>query len=307
MKEPHWLLQSAENTHSQSGEDGIIAKVLSMLPERDRMCVEFGAWDGVFLSNVRRLIEEESYSAVLIEGDGEKFQQLRANYNGNDKVIPLNCFVGFETDNGLDALLTPLSVSVDFDFLSIDIDGNDFHVWQAINVYRPKLICVEFNPTIPTEVDFVQPADPRVNQGCSLTALCRLAQEKGYELICILPFNAFFIDVKYFHLFEIADNSPGALRQDVSLVTWLFSGFDGSIHIAGSKTLPWHGMKMHERDVQVLPRSLRSYPGTYSTLQSLVLRMYKRWREFRFPQQKRTRRGKRGKNANSPSRRSRSS
>ena len=281
MKESHWLLQFAENTHSQSGEDGIIAKVLAMLPDRNKVCVEFGAWDGMVLSNVRRLIEEEGYSSVLIEGDEDKFQELQANYSGNDKITPLNRFVGCEAANGLDRLLSPLSVPVDFDFLSIDIDGNDFHVWKAISIYRPKLICIEFNPTIPTEVVFVQPADPEVNQGCSLNSLCCLAREKRYELICVLPFNAFFVDAQYFHLFEIANNSPNVLRQDLSLVTWLFSGFDGSIHLSGFKTLPWHGLKMQDSEVQILPRSLRSYPHADSRVQSFLFSLFRRWRRFR--------------------------
>ena len=110
----------------------------------------------------------------------------------------------------------------------------------------------------------------------------RLAKEKEYELICVLPFNAFFIDAKYFHQFGIADNSPQALRQDLSSVTWLFSGYDGSIHISGSKTLPWHGVRMDDSKLQVLPWWFRSYPpGTYSRVQARLFRMYKRWREFR--------------------------
>lgn len=281
MKEPHWLLQFSENTHSQTGEDGIIAKVLEMLPDRNKVCVEFGAWDGLFLSNVRRLIEEEGYSSVLIEADEERFQQLKANYRDNNRVTPLNCFVGFEPEDGLDVLLSSLPVPFDFDFLSIDIDGNDFHVWKAIETYRPKLICIEFNPTIPTDVDFVQPADPHVSQGCSVSALCRLAKDKNYELISVLPYNAFFVDAKYFELFEIADNSPQALRKNLSAVTWLFSGYDGSIHIAGSKKLPWHEIGMHESDLQILPTSLRSYPGTYSRAKSRWFNVYRRWRKLR--------------------------
>lgn len=66
---PEWLLDYASNIYSQTGEGGVIAKILAMLPETDHWCVEFGAWDGLFLSNVRRLIEENDYSAILIEGD----------------------------------------------------------------------------------------------------------------------------------------------------------------------------------------------------------------------------------------------
>ncbi len=68
MRDDAWLLNHRSNVHSQAGEDGIIEKILELLPVRDHWCVEFGAWDGVFLSNTRRLIEHAGYSAVLIEG-----------------------------------------------------------------------------------------------------------------------------------------------------------------------------------------------------------------------------------------------
>ena len=58
--------EHATNVHSQNGEDGVIAEILDRLPELDRWCVEFGAWDGVHLSNTRHLIESRDFGAVLI-------------------------------------------------------------------------------------------------------------------------------------------------------------------------------------------------------------------------------------------------
>ncbi|HEV57901.1 MAG TPA: hypothetical protein ENN87_10485 [Phycisphaerales bacterium] len=277
MKEPCWLLDFASNTFSQTGEDGIIQKALDVLPERNRWCVEFGAWDGQYLSNVRRLVEQEDYSAVMIEADPAKFEDLHRNYGAHPKVRLLNRFVGFTEADSLDTLLRPLDVPTDLDFLSIDIDGNDFHVWQAIRDYRPKLVCIEFNPTIPTEVDYVQPADPHVCQGSSLTAMCRLAQEKGYELISVIPFNAFFVDARFFPLYEIADNRPETLRTDLSHVTWFFSGYDGSVHLAGSQLLPWHRLYLDRRRFQVLPWGLRDYPGNYRRIQRRMLRLFRKY------------------------------
>ena len=51
---------------------------------------------------------------------------------------------------------------------------------------------VEFNPTIPADVEFVQPRDIKINQG-SLLSLTKLGQEKGYELVAALDLNAFFV------------------------------------------------------------------------------------------------------------------
>lgn len=266
-KRPQWLLDHASNKYSQTGEDGVIAKVLSLLPKADQWCVEFGAWDGIHLSNVRNLLLEKGFHGVLIEGDAEKFQELERNYAGNDRVRPINAFVGFDSVSGLDGILSSTDIPQDFDFLSIDIDGNDYHVWESITKYRPKVVCVEFNHTIPSEVDFVQPADPRIQQGSSLTALDRLAGTKGYELVCVLPWNGVWVDQKYFAAFEIADNRPQVMRTDYSTVTWLFSGYDGSVHLAGARRMPWHDIAMDERQHQALPRLLRTYPGNYTTLE----------------------------------------
>ena len=237
--------------------------------------MEFGAWDGVHLSNVRNLILQENYHAALIEGDRAKFAALQRNYAGNARVRPVNAFVGFDAESGLDRILSSCGIPADFDFLSIDIDGNDYHAWEAVGKYRPKVVCVEFNPTIPAEVDFVQPADPRVYQGSSLRALDRLARAKRYELVCALPWNAFFVDEKYFARFEIAENRPQVMWTDQSAVTWLFCGYDDTVHLAGAKTMPWHGIAMDERRMQPLPRFLRTNPGHYARFQKRLFRFLK--------------------------------
>lgn len=270
-----WLLEFCFDTYSQTGEDGVIAKSLSLLPETDQWCVEFGAWDGIHLSNVRKLIVERGHRAILIEADGEKCRSLASNYAGNGGVQTVNARVGFDAESGLDRILRGSDVPRDFDFLSSDIDGNDYHVWDAVKEYRPKLVCVEFNPTIPTEVYFVQSPDPRVKQGCSLLALDGLARAKGYQLVCVLPWNAFFVDERYFSAFAIADNRPHVMRRDCSQVTWLFSGYDGSVHLAGAQKLPWHGVSIEARRMQALPGVLRRYPADYTGFQSALFRVLK--------------------------------
>jgi hypothetical protein len=274
-KPPHWLLKHSANTHSQAGEDGIIQKILELLPIRDRWCVEFGAWDGIYYSNSRRLITEENYSSVLIEPDPVKFGDLTNNYQGNAKVIPLNCLVGFTHETGLDLILEPTPIPKDFDFLSVDIDGADYHVWKAMEHYRPKAMVIEFNPTMPIDVSYIQPADGTVHHGNSLRALCELAKEKGYQLVCAQHFNAFFVDEKYFSLFDIADNSPEAMWQNRSCVTHIFTAHDGSIHLHGSLIMPWHELRMEAARMQMLPRYFRAHPDTYSWLKKQLFALYR--------------------------------
>jgi hypothetical protein len=234
-----------------------------MLPSNDKWCVEFGAWDGQHASNVCNLIQNEGYSAVLIESDKKKFAELQKNYKGKKNVITVNKFVGFEDKDNLDHILKMTPTPLDFDFLSIDIDGNDYHAWKAISKYQPKVVCIEFNPTIPTEVSFVQPANPVINQGASLLPLVELGKAKGYELVSVLPYNAFFVKAGYFTLFGIADNAPATLRTDLDSITYLFSGYDGKIFLRGNLKLPWHNIELRESRVQHLPRFLRKYPPNY--------------------------------------------
>lgn len=267
------LLDYASNTYSEYGEDGIIAKVLETLPTCDKWCVEFGAWDGQYSSNTCNLIDNAGYSAVLIEASKKRFRALVERYARNTKVIALNQFVGFGRTDGLDAILEKTSIPKDFDFLSIDIDGNDYHVWNAVASYHPKVVCIEFNPTIPTEVDFVQKADPRVNQGSSLSALNKLAKTKNYELVAVTATNAIFVQSEYFPMFHITANDPHTVRENVSCISHLFSGYDGTIFVTGSDRLPWHSIIYSER-IRQLPRIFRVW--TFGPMKYMLFRVYRK-------------------------------
>jgi hypothetical protein len=269
-----------EGRFSQYGEEGVIRKILDTLRERDSWCVEFGAWDGVYLSVARSFILDDSYSAVLIEASPVKFQQLCANYKEIPRVHPICKFVGFSAADSLDDILPKTPCPEQFDFLVIDIDGNDYHVWRAFSKYRPKVVCIEFNPTIPTEVNHLQPADPRVHFGSSLRSIVELGKEKGYELVAVVACNAFFVDAKYFPLFGIADNRPEVLRTDTSGVTWLYFGYDGAARITGCKTLLWHDIPIDERSFQPLPKWFRKYPFDYGRFKGLMFTL--RYKPKRF-------------------------
>jgi hypothetical protein len=270
-----WLLDHQASIFSQAGEDGVVGKILETLPSKNMWCVEFGAFDGEHLSNTRHLIDSQGYSAVLIEASASRYQVLKKKFSDNTKVVTFNRFVGFRDDDNLDTILGKTEVPDDFDFLSIDIDGNDYHVWKAFRRYTPKIVCIEFNQTIPNEVTFVQPADPKISQGSSLSALVELGKEKGYELVSVVGVNAVFVLKKYFSLFEIENNGPEVLRTDQSGITYLFVGYDGTIFLRGQSSVFWHhGLPISESKVQQLPRFLRKFPGNYSQVELIVFGMF---------------------------------
>lgn len=274
-KKPTWLLDYKFDTYSQTGEDGIIQKILKELPERDKWCVEFGAYDGQNLSNVCNLIENSGYSAVLIEGSQRRFVDLQKKYSNQSHVTTMNRFVGLNEDDRLDRILSETQIPINFDFLSIDVDGIDYHIWKSLAHYAPKVVCIEFNPTIPNEIDFVQPSDASINTGSGLLSIVKLAGEKGYELVSVLRFNAIFVKSEYFPIFEIENNKPEVLRTDTSRITYLFSGFDGSVYLYGFKRLPWHDIDFRHQKVQQLPALFRGFPDRWNRFKRIAFKFYK--------------------------------
>jgi hypothetical protein len=188
--------------------------------------------------------------------------------------------VGWDGPTRLDELLETTSIPTSFDLLSVDIDGNDYHVWAASERYSPRVVVVEFNPTIPNGISFVQPADPQVNQGSSLDALVELATRKGYELAGSTEFNAFFVRSDVSPRLGIADRSVAALRTDTSWQTQIFFGFDGHAFLRGGKALYWHGVPP-PREIRVVPRPLEGFPGAFGPVRRTMLLVWRVWRYAR--------------------------
>ena len=135
-----------KSIYSENGEDGIILEILKRLKlsTKNRWCCEFGAWDGIYLSNVFNLVKNKDYKVLFIEGDKNKFKKLEENFK-DKKAVNLNKYVSFEGKNTLDQILSDNKFNTNFDLLSIDIDGNDYHVFESLKIFKPKVIVIEFN------------------------------------------------------------------------------------------------------------------------------------------------------------------
>jgi hypothetical protein len=253
------LADYSRDDHSQGGEDGILERIFELLGVSEGWCVEFGAWDGIHLSNTRRLIESEGWHGVLIEADPAKFIELEANTAAFPGVVCRNAFVGFDPPTDLDSILGETEIPEDFDLLSIDIDGNDYYVWESVTRYRPKVVVVEINPTIPNHVRFVQARDMSVQQGTSALSLVELGKTKGYELVATTQCNVIFVRDDLYPAIGIADNSLDALRTGHDDETSILHLFDGTLVLAGRTTHPWNGMELKNERIQILPAPLRHY------------------------------------------------
>lgn len=252
------LLQYSRNIVSQCGEDGILEKIFQIINPSNRYCVEFGAWDGKYLSNCWNLVVNEGWSGAFIEGSAAKFMSLLATHGANPNVSCINRYVDFEGDNRLDGILSSTNCPRGFDLLSIDVDGTDYFIWESLCEYRPRVVVIEFNPTVPNDIIFVQAKDPSVNQGCSLLALIMLGKEKGYELICCTGWNAFFVRAELYSEFGIPDNSIEAMYRPY-MDGRIFHGFDSYIYVVGMSKLLWSRVEVSSEDFQVMPQSTRRF------------------------------------------------
>lgn len=177
------LNQYAKNIYSQNGEDGIIEEVLKRLDISSGSFVEFGAWDGQHLSNTYRLLEQ-GWEGVYIEGDNTRYQDLLNNMKKFEgKVDPVKAFVSISGESSLDNLLASTRVNKDFDILSIDIDSYDWHIWQSLKNYQPKIVIIEINSYIPVGI-FQTFRENSENQGSSFSSTIDLGTKKGYVAVC---------------------------------------------------------------------------------------------------------------------------
>ncbi len=188
MESTH-LLTCKSNTFSQNGEDGVIAAVFRMIGETTRRCCEFGAFDGVHLSNCRCLILE-GWEALMIEGDAARFTALGRTYRDNPRVTCVHAYVDVDR-NSLGAIARRTGFD-DLDFLSIDIDGLDYEVFETLDV-TPRVVCVEVNAGHDPEAERpLSKEAARDNVGQPLKVFVRAADRKGYDLVCYTG-NAFFV------------------------------------------------------------------------------------------------------------------
>lgn len=127
---------------SQFGEDRLIEEELARIGTRNKWCFEVGAGDGVKFSNVHYFIHQLGWNAILIEADAAKYEALRQFES--EKVRTYHQTIGIDD---LDGILADAGAPQDPDFGVIDIDGQDFYVWERLK-HSPRVMCVEFSPYV---------------------------------------------------------------------------------------------------------------------------------------------------------------
>ncbi len=199
------MLAHEFRAHSQSGEDGLLHYVFGAIGTTDKKCVEIGVEDGR-MCNTANLIINHGWKGLLIDCNREDVFEGRRYYGslpgvGADQVSFAESFVTAEDVN---KLIGTHGFSGPIDLLSIDIDGNDYWVWKAVSVVDPRVVIVEYNAVLGTELSVAVRYRPdalndkyptRHNWGASLRAYARLAESKGYRLVACTSsgVNALFV------------------------------------------------------------------------------------------------------------------
>ena len=283
------LREHARDVHSQFGEDGIIEEIFRRLGELDRpedrpiWCVEFGAWDGVHLSNTRRLIEAFGAHAVLLEPDPERFRELAGNCEPFARVHTIRSEVECFGAKRLDTLLAGTPCPKAFDLLSIDIDGDEYWVWQAVRQYNPTIVVVEYNPTIPYEDPYISPQDPGQRHGSSLSAIRDLGGRKGYTLVAVTETNLVFVQSDRAPELRLPDDTIDELTEKLTdFRTFLAATPDGRIVILGNRVMMWHGVVLDDRAMQPLPWWLRRHHDALGPIAKKILGWLERRSRRRF-------------------------
>jgi hypothetical protein len=187
---------------SQWGEDGIIEWLLQHVGTPNQRFIEFGVED-FREANCRFLLQRRNWRGLVLDSSEQHLAALR-----NDRLFwmyDLAARVAFITRENINDLITAEGFAGPLGILSIDLDGNDYWVWEAIDCVQPAIVVCEYNPILGDTNAISIPYDSQFQRfsghhcglyfGCSIAALRHLAEIKGYTFVGTNSngINAFFV------------------------------------------------------------------------------------------------------------------
>ena len=204
------LTDSEFKVFSQWGEDGIIQYLINKLPVKNKIFIEFGVEDYTE-ANTRFLLENDNWSGLVLDGSNKNIQSIHnSDLYWKYDLLAQEVFI---TKDNIDSLIEEYINSNKFSreigLLSVDIDGNDYYVWNAIESIDPIIVICEYNwifgnklqLSVPYDESFVRTDKHHSNLyfGASIQALYDLAKNKGYEYVgCTKAGNdAFFVKKEF--------------------------------------------------------------------------------------------------------------
>lgn len=231
-------IQEAEfKVFSQFGDDGIIQYLVNRveIPAGRRRFIEFGV-ENYRESNTRFLLLNNNWSGLILDGSAENINSIK-----NDQIYwkhELTAVHSFIDRDNINELIAANGFAGEVGILSIDIDGNDYWIWETIDVVKPALVIVEYNSVFGATRAVAVPYDPLFNctkahysnlfWGSSLKALCQLGKRKGYAFVGADSHgnNAYFV----------AQDKLGKLKELTAADGYVTSRFRESRDEAGQLT-----------------------------------------------------------------------
>ena len=196
--DPKRLERCGFKVYSQNDEDGIIQEIFRRIGITNRRFVEFGVANGLENNTLSLLVS--GWRGLWIDAAPENVINIKTRFADvlvEGRLAVQDAFITAENINELIGIWG----SGEIDLLSIDIDGNDFYVWQALNVVKPRVVVIEYNAKFHPPLAIVQEYNAghvwkgTDYFGASLEALVRLGTRLGYSLVCtnFSGVNAFFV------------------------------------------------------------------------------------------------------------------
>jgi hypothetical protein len=195
--------------YSQADEDGLLLFLFSVLGVSRKLCVEICAGDGMEC-NTANLIVNHGWHGLLVDGNERLVENGRRYYARSKQTYPFppRFVCSWVTRTGVNDLLTSNGFRGEIDLLSLDLDGVDYWIWEALEAVTPRVVVVEYQDilgperawTVPYSDDFSAASYPKTlglpnYAGASLSAFVKLGRRKGYRLVGVnrYGYNAFFV------------------------------------------------------------------------------------------------------------------
>jgi len=249
------------NVYSQNGEDGIIDQLIKELEITNGSFCEFGASDGISSSNTFNLVKEGNFTGMLIEADETRYNKCVENYKSYPDIKVFNGYVLHDdNNNNLDAWLERGGMSKDLDVLSIDIDCDDYYVWENMKNYTPKIVIFEVNsyrdpifdelpkrPSTSYNIDLLRDQIPsRVGVGCSFISAVKLGLQKGYIPVAFTGNLTFvrrdLVDKLQEFPYKISDDPYDYVNLYTILSMWSNEWFSNNILIVNTAIRDYYNL-----------------------------------------------------------------
>jgi hypothetical protein len=199
-RDPRRLLTHGAQYFSQNFEDGMIAEIFRRIGTTNRTFLEIGVGNGS--ENNTASLLSAGWSGFWIEGDVDCVGSIESQLLKMPKISKrLKVQQTFVSPDNIAGLLSEMGVPDEIDLFSLDIDLNTYHIWAALEGFRPRVVVVEYNAAFPPGLEWIHPYseqggwDYTQDFGASLKAFELMGKKHGYSLVgCdITGINAFFV------------------------------------------------------------------------------------------------------------------